>query len=117
MYVGAPHFTFNIPELGQRIAESIVRDYLNATFAADPDAHPALFSLPGKLTKEQIKKDHAAKLTEARDKQLEWMKNLCRHADDQFARFRTHNVITRFQRIAAEITGYDAAWVPKFTKV
>ena len=117
VYVGAPHFTFTIPELGQRIAESIVRDYLNATFAADPDAHPGLFSVPGKLTKDQIKKDHAATLAAVREKQMEWFRKLCLHADDQFSRYKTHNVITRFQRIAAEVTGYDAVWVPKFTRV
>lgn len=118
VYVGAPHFTFTIPELGQRIAESIVRDYIIATFFAEPGvAHPGLFSVPGKLTKDQIKKDHAPKLEEARLRQIEWFQRLCLEADNQFEKAKTHNVITKFQRIAAAEMGYEATWIPKFTKV
>jgi hypothetical protein len=117
VYVGAPHFTFTIPELGQRIAESIVRDYIVATFFADfGDAQPGLFSLPGKLTKDQIKKDHADKLTKARALQKEWFIRLCLEGDNTYEKFKTHNVITKFQRIAAEQLGHEAPWIPKFMR-
>lgn len=117
VYVGAPHFTFTIPELGQRIAESIVRDYIVATLFADYGvAQPGLFSLPGKLTKDQIKKDHAAKLDDARAKQREWFERLCLEGDNSYEKFKTHNVITKFQRIAAAQLKHDAVWIPQFMK-
>lgn len=115
VYVGAPHFTFTIPELGQRIATSIVRDYIVATFLADYGvAQPGLFSIPGRISKEQIKKDHSDKLELARKLQDEWFERLCLEGDNSYEKFKTHNVITKFQRIAAAQKGYKAAWIPVF---
>jgi hypothetical protein len=117
IYVGAPHYSITVPELGRRIADSIVRDYIVSTFLTEYGvAQPGLFALDGKLSKDQIKKDFTPKLEEARAKQREWFMRLCLEGDNAFEKFRTHNVITKFQRIAAAQVGYKAAWIPVFAE-
>jgi hypothetical protein len=117
VYVGAPHYTYTIPELGRRIADSIVRDYIISTFLTEyGTAQPGLFAVDGKLSKEQIKKEFSAKLDEARAKQKEWFVRLCMEGDNQYEKFRTHNVITKYQRIAAAQLGHKAAWIPVYAE-
>lgn len=98
-----------------KVARSIVSDYISSTMHVDEDAHPGLFYVVGKFTKEQIKEQFADKVKLARDKQYEWFKRLVRAADDSWQKERKHNAITNVQRIAARLLGLEREWkeIPK----
>jgi hypothetical protein len=98
-----------------KVARSIVNDYIQDSLMVDESAHPGLFYVMGKHTKEEVKEKFPEKIKEARDKQYEWFKRLVVAADDMWAKDRRHVAITNMQRVAARVLGLDKEWkaIPK----
>ncbi len=111
VYLDGDRGTLSVPELGERIAKSIVMDYVSAQFAIDDDAKPGIFYVKGRKTKEDIVMEYAPELEAARDMQDAWFRRLIMSADDHWARFQRHNSITDLQRLAAKYMGHTAPWV------
>jgi hypothetical protein len=86
------------------IAESVVRDFLDGQFVLDVDARPAIWTIPGewsipeiltdKSQKERIEKENAV--------QLAWFKRLVMIAEDEWAKFKQHRMISDMQRVAGQ---------------
>lgn len=108
-YFGENFPAILVPELGQTIANSIVYDYINALPAITGEAYPGLFVLRNKMHIDQVKKNYADKVQEARDAQEQWFWRLILMADDIFPH-QGHKSIMRFQREAAKAMGYKADW-------
>lgn len=98
------------------IAESIVRDFMDSQYMAGEDARPALWCLPGEWSifefsageqYERILKEHAI--------QLEWFKRLIMIADDEWAKFHQHRMITEVQKIAATRMKVNREWAIEYT--
>ena len=76
-----------IPVSSIQIADSIVKDYCNGILACDMDTQmPGLFYIPGELTVERLKKEHAPLLLKAQAKQKKWFLELVRIADILWSR-------------------------------
>jgi len=85
------------------IAESVVRDFLDGQYMLGEDARPALWSIPGEWTLEELMadQDQAERIHREHNIQLEWFRRLIFVADDEWSKFHQHRMITEVQRIAA----------------
>ena len=89
------------------VAASIVRDYNSSQIGVDEGAKPGLFWIPGYHEPQEIVLNFADQLVMAYESQNKWFLNLSRMADDDWTRYRKHNVISDFQRTAAALIGWD----------
>jgi predicted nucleic acid-binding Zn ribbon protein len=67
---------------GIMVASAIVRDYIIASQYTTPDGFPGMKSIPGKHTKEDIKKMFGPELKALQEAQKKWFGNLVKMADD-----------------------------------
>lgn len=102
-----------IPILAESLAQSIVYDFCSAFMSYTPEAGPGLFWLEGSFTAKEIIEKHELKIIEARDRQIEWFKRICRLADDDWARYGVHKAISDLQRFAADYLKLDRPWARK----
>ena len=89
------------------VARSIVNDYITAQQRVTPDAHPALFWVPGAKAASTIIKDHADLITENLLAQSIWFVSVCQQADDDWQKYRRHTVVSDIQRKMAQILGWN----------
>lgn len=92
------------------VADSLVRDFLNASMYADDDAHPAVFYLPDSWNSDSVMKNHRDKVNAALEKQKNWFKKLVLLADDDWQKYHQHKMITDLQRLAAKLLNIDREW-------
>ena len=94
----------------QRIAESVVFDYVNSQLGVKNGAIPGLFCVPGKLTWEKIMLDkiYAARYQKAKEDQFNWFREVCKIAANDWNRYHNHVAISDFQRKVAVILGLSA---------
>lgn len=106
-----------IPTSSILMAESIVTDYCNGILGCDMgDAMPGLFTLPGEFTVDKVKKDHQNLLNRARDRQINWFKELIKIADVSWARTNGNPLaVDNSMRLAAQELGLkEKAWLQDF---
>lgn len=89
-----------------KVAESIVNDYVNSQIGMETDATPALFFVEGEVPKDKILDKYARQVSDALASQKRWLINMCKIADNDWQRYHQHNVISQFQRVAAEYIGW-----------
>jgi hypothetical protein len=97
--------TYPITHPAEEVANSIVADYCTAQLQGSSDAKPALFWVPGKWSGSEILTKFITEVAEAKTKQNVWFLRLVRLADDDWARFGQHRMITDLQRHAARSLG------------
>ena len=110
IYMGAERGTFPSPVPVEQLANSIVNDSVSAHIDIDTDAKPALFWVPGEFTAKQIKDQFPDKCRQALDSQKRWGMKLIKSADDSWARFRQHRMVTDPQRVFANLFGFTKEW-------
>lgn len=93
------------------LAESITSDYNRSMIGLDEDAMPGLSWLPGKLSKDEIRKHHGQFLKHLEARQTNWFRSLVKLADDDWSKFHLHSMITDIQRLAAERLGLRRDWL------
>lgn len=96
------------------VARSIVQDYVASQLGVDEGARPGIFWVPGYHTPEEILKNFEDMCKEIKSAQTNWFLNLARIADDDWTRYRKHNVISDFQRVAASLINWspeDHEWM------
>lgn len=93
-------------QLGTRLAQSIVEDYINSQYATSEGATPGLEWLDHKPTAAELS-NIVANLTA---KQIKWFNSLVRLADDEWQKYHQHKFITEVQRMAANALGLDKEW-------
>lgn len=109
-YIDEDRGTFEQPVPGEQIARSVIYDYTMSQLEASNDACPGLFYLNGELDKAAVKKMHAAKIAEAYARQEAWFHKLIKQADDLWARYGQHKMITDTARKAIQILGLQREW-------
>lgn len=97
-----------VPNPSDVVAKSVVEDYINSQISIDEDARPALFWIPEKVSAEEAKEKLKTDIAKSLVKQKKWFINVCMLADNDWAKYHQHNVISGFQRKCAEIIGWSA---------
>jgi len=99
------------------VAESIVRDFMDSQYMAEESARPALFSLPGEWTVDELtmNPDQRARIQSEVRKQYEWFKRLILIADDEWSKFHQHRMITEVQKVAATRLRLNREWAVEYT--
>lgn len=96
------------------IAEAIVRDFMDSQYMAGEDARPAVWHLPGEWTIDEVVEEETRLMIE-HTRQLEWFKRLIMIADDEWAKFHQHRMITEVQKIAAARLRLNREWALEYT--
>jgi len=98
------------------VAESVVRDFLDGQYLLSDESRPAIWSVPGEWTVEEIFADQEQKERVEREHylQLEWFRRLIFIADDEWSKFHQHRMITEVQRIAAGRLKLHREWALDF---
>lgn len=97
--------TYPITHPAEEVANALVNDYCNAQLQGGEDAKPAIFWVNGKWSGGEVLTKFAVEVAEAKKKQNVWFMRLVRLADDDWARFGQHRMITELQRHAAKSLG------------
>lgn len=98
--------TYPITHLADEVANAIVSDYYRAQLQADDNARPALFWVYGKLTADEVMGKYNKEVALAKQRQNAWFVKLIQLADDDWARYGQHRMITDLQRHAARSLGW-----------
>lgn len=100
------------------IANSVVNDYANAQLGVDfthedvaDNARPALFWVYGAWSKDEVKANFKTEIEIALKQQNKWFGNLVKIADDDWARYHQHKMISDLQRYAAGALGARKEWL------
>lgn len=107
------------PVAATTIAHSVITDYCNGLLECDMESKmPAMFYIPGEISKDVIMKNYKDKLNEMNTKQRRWFEALVVHADALWSR-SNHNpkVIWDMMKLAARELGSDRAWLKDFNVV
>jgi len=98
------------------VADSVVRDFLDGQYLYSEEARPALWTVPGEWTLEEIQrdKDQKERIFREHSLQLEWFKRLIFIADDEWSKHHQHRMITEVQRIAAKRLKFNREWALEF---
>lgn len=100
---------------GLSLANDVVRMYSTSQLNYRPDAKPGLFTLDGEWSKEQIKKDHADKIVTARKFQFTWFMSMIKEADDLWAKYHSHKMISDLHRASLEYMNLNRDWkIPSY---
>jgi hypothetical protein len=111
VYLDSSRGSLRVPELGSKIARSIVEDFIKAQIGVEDGREPGLFWVEGHLTKEEILAKHKDLLEQAKEKQKNWFTALVMLGDDNWVRYGTHSAISGVQITAAKSLGHKAEWV------
>jgi predicted nucleic acid-binding Zn ribbon protein len=80
------------------VAKAIVHDFVTSQLAISDEVGPALWWVDSQMSLEQVVEKEKVIMNEMRQRQRKWFVNLIKMADDDWVRYRQHNVISDFQR-------------------
>lgn len=102
-----------IPNSSIQVADSIVRDYCNGLPEIDDNAYPGLFFIPGEQTLDTIKANYSNAFKNAVNKQKNWLNNLIRMADSDWAKTNGNpKAVSDLSKMAAKYLGHeDRPWM------
>jgi predicted nucleic acid-binding Zn ribbon protein len=80
------------------VAKALVHDFVTSQLAVSDEVGPALWWVDSDYTLEQVVEKEKVIMNEMRQRQRKWFVNLMKMADDDWVRYRQHNVISDFQR-------------------
>lgn len=109
VYMDESRGSLSVKNPSDIVAKSIVDDYTSSQLGIDEEACPALFWVPEDLEVEDIKERFKVDIVRALLRQKKWFLNVAMLADNDWSRYKQHNVISSFQRKVADIIG----WSPK----
>lgn len=107
-----------VTDTSERIAQSLVDDYISGCLAISYDVDeannavpvPGLFWVPGEKSISQIEKEYTSKVSQAKRNTRAWFKNLVMMADDDWAKNHQYKAITDLQRFAAKYLKLEREW-------
>lgn len=106
-----------VPDPSDLVARSIVFDHKTAMICYEAGiAEPGLAWVWGEFTNDKEGKKsfilaHQAVLEQVNELQMNWYHRLLLMADDDWARYKQHKMITNLQRTAAQVLGQDREWL------
>ena len=109
VYLDGDRGSLPIRDASYEVARSIVEDYATAQMGVSDGVYPGLCWFPGDLNMEQIKmhKEYGPMLEVVKIAHMRWLNHLIAMADNDFAKYKQHNVVSGFQRKIAEIMRCD----------
>ena len=110
LYLDGDRGSIRQPILCTELAQAIVNDYNSAFLGVDIDTHPALFWVEGGWNASEITEKFKAECEKAKKSQNQWFLRLIKLADDDWAKFHQHKMITDVQRFAAKTLGLNREW-------
>jgi hypothetical protein len=105
IYRGGEMAPFRAPIKAEALAKDIVESYNQSQLYYAPDAHPALFWVPGKRFAQDILNNFKTDVENARTAHNRWCLQLIRLADDDWNKNHRHKTISDLQRYAARTLG------------
>lgn len=98
----------NLPvrDSATEVARSIVEDYITSQLQVTEVARPGLFWVVGKFSAAEVKLQFKDRLIQISKGQNNWLTNICTLADDDWNKYHQHNVVSDFQRKAAQMIGW-----------
>jgi len=96
---------------GDKIAKSVVEDYVISQPGQDQEAGPGMFWVPEAFVEDQIKQKFPDKVSNAANVQKEWWKRLVRLADDVWQTSHIIAQIGDLDRIACRELGLKRDWL------
>lgn len=107
--------SIHVPEDLDRVAKSIVEDYVSAKLYTATDfnnpARPGLFWLHGEFSKQEVKEKFADKIEEAEGQQRQWFLNVVKAVDDMWIRTgKQHRVVLPEALVACKQLGIQREW-------
>lgn len=106
VYIDETRGSLGVRDASDEIARSIVEDFLASQLGISDGVHPGIFWVVGSVTPEQVKSHFGLELMSNKLAQKRWFIEICKIADNDWNRYHQHNVISDFQRRAAELLGY-----------
>jgi hypothetical protein len=105
VYLDGDRGSLPVRDTSAEVARSIVEDYIGSQMCVSDGCFPGLFWIPGTWSLSQLKEHSEYKeiLSIVKIAHQRWMLKLTQQADDDFARYQKHNVVSDFQRKIAEI--------------
>lgn len=116
VYIDMERGSLKLRCMAEDLAESIVSDFRRSCLAVDEDSGPGMFFVREEKTKEQISRECAVLLIEARKRQISWFKRLVELADDDWEKTRQHKAISDLQRFAAKALRLERPWLIDLAK-
>ena len=107
LHVGnARHFVYldesrgmlQVSDPSDTVAKAIVQDFCTSQLGIDDTTGPALWWVDEKMDQVQVMEKQRTQIHEQKQRQRRWFINLVKMADDDWTRYRKHNVISDFQR-------------------
>ncbi len=92
------------------IARAVVDDYIGSQIGVDEGAAPGLAWVNGRWTAEEVVAKFPDILLELEGRNNQWFLRLVRTADDDWARYHSHRVISDMQRTACKLLSFDREW-------
>jgi hypothetical protein len=98
VYLDEARGMLQIRDASDVVAKAIVNDFCTAQLAISDDVGPALWWIDEELNSSQVLIKQKDIILEKKQRQRRWFVNLAKMADDDWARYHQHNVISDFQR-------------------
>lgn len=110
VYLDETRGSLRVQDSSQEVARAICDDFCNSQLGVSPESEgrPALFWVSGVVLPEEVKIKHKEQYNEALRTQLIWMTNLVKMADNDWNRYRAHNVVSEFQILVARMLGWSS---------
>lgn len=110
VYLDGDRGSLPVRDASYEVARSIVEDFSSAQLAVSDGVFPGICWFPGELTLKEIQahKEFGPILTTVKIAHQRWLNELTKMADNDFAKYKQHNVVSGFQRKIAEIMRLDS---------
>jgi hypothetical protein len=107
VYLDETRGSLKVENASDLVARAIVEDYVTSQLGVSDDARPGIFWVPGEYTAGEILQRFPEECEEAKSNNQKWFEACCRIADNDFAKYKQHNVVSSAQRKMAELLGWD----------
>jgi hypothetical protein len=101
---------FHLEIHAEDLANSIVKDYVDGQIQVDEDQGPGLFVIPGRHSKESVKREYKEYIDGAEARQRRWFESLIKVADDLWSKYHKHTSIPDLSRFASTYLGVKREW-------
>lgn len=118
VYIDETRGSLQVRDSPEEVARSICYDYASSQVGVYRGAAPGIFWVPGQVSVDEVKQNHAVLLHQARIQQNRWFEKLIELADKYWARYGSKMAICDFMRDAAKSMKVDPArhlWMSELT--
>lgn len=108
VYIDSTRGSLPVETGSDKVAQSICDDFVDGQLAITEFKRPAIFWVPGIIDEATLKQQHKVMCQVKIAGQRSWMIDVCKIADNDWRRYKTHTAISDNQRKFANMLGYKA---------